>query len=206
MVPDPGDKNRTSGVRGTRHRLRGPSRIEPVKPAIPRRDDPSIVRQAPPTQAAPKPVPLKAALDKPIAPPKPLAPKKRVLFVCIGNSCRSQMAEAFARAYGADIVEPESAGVNPATYIAPLTRQTLGERNLNIDAHFPKGMDFVRDQHFDLVVNMSGVPVGLPGARVIGWTVPDPIGQPESYYRTVAAQVEELVMRLIMELRTSSMA
>ena len=60
----------------------------------------------------------------------PAAAKKRVLFVCIGNSCRSQMAEAFARAYGADIMEAQSAGVNPATYIAPLTRQTLGERNL----------------------------------------------------------------------------
>jgi len=204
MVPDPGDKNRTSGVRGTRHRLRGPSRIEPVKPAIPRRDDPSLRRQATPIQAA-KPAPLKAALDKPVAPIRPLVPKKRVLFVCIGNSCRSQMAEAFARAYGGDIVEAESAGINPATYIAPLTRLTLAERNLNIDTHFPKGMDFVRHQNFDLVINMSGVPVGLPGTRVIGWTVPDPIGQPEAYYRVVAAQIEELVMRLIMELRTTAM-
>lgn len=132
----------------------------------------------------------------------PLAVKKRVLFVCIGNSCRSQMAEAFARAYGADIMEAQSAGVSPATYIAPLTRQTLGERNLNIDAHFPKGMDLMRQQSFDVLVNMSGVPVGLPGARVIDWTVPDPIGQPEASYRNVATQIEGLVMRLILELRT----
>jgi protein-tyrosine-phosphatase len=126
-----------------------------------------------------------------------------VLFVCIGNSCRSQMAEAFARAYGGDIMEVQSAGVSPATYIAPLTRQTLGELNLSIDDHFPKGMDLMRRQHFDVVVNMSGVPVGLPGARAIEWTVPDPIGQTESYYRTVATHIEGLVMRLIMELRTA---
>ena len=129
--------------------------------------------------------------------------KQRVLFVCIGNSCRSQMAEAFARAYGGDVMEVQSAGVNPATYIAPLTKQTLGELNLSIDDHFPKDMDLMRGQHFDVVINMSGVPVGLPGARVIEWTVPDPIGQTESYYRTVATQIEGLVMRLIMELRTT---
>src|ERR1700682_6833223 len=100
MVPDAGNKTPAGGVRGARHRLRGPSRIEP----------------APPPKAAPL---------KPVAAP-PAVAKKRVLFVCIGNSCRSQMAEAFARAYGADIMEAQSAGVNPATYIAPLTRQTLG--------------------------------------------------------------------------------
>jgi arsenate reductase (thioredoxin) len=173
MVSDADDKNPTGGVRGTRHRLRGPSRI-----------DASARANVPP----------------PIQPP---GTKKRVLFVCIGNSCRSQMAEAFARAYGGDIMEVQSAGVSPASYIAPLTKQTLGELNLTIDDHFPKGMDLMRRQHFDVVVNMSGVPVTLPGARVIEWAVPDPIGQTESYYRTVATQIEGLVMRLIMELRTA---
>ena len=173
MVPDADDKNPTGGVRGTRHRLRGPSRIDAAAPA-----------------------------NRPAA-SQPAAAKKQVLFVCIGNSCRSQMAEAFARAYGGDIMEVQSAGVSPATYIAPLTRQTLGELNLTIDDHFPKGLDLMRRQHFDVVINMSGVPVGLPGARVIEWTVPDPIGQTESYYRTVATQIEGLVMRLIMELRTT---
>jgi arsenate reductase len=180
MVPDADDKNPTGGVRGTRHRLRGPSRIDapaPKKSASP-----------PPAQApSPKTVPT----------------KRRVLFVCIGNSCRSQMAEAFARAYGGDIMEVQSAGVSPATYIAPLTKQTLGELNLTIDDHYPKGMDLMRRQNFDVVVNMSGVPVGLPGAHVIEWTVPDPIGQTETFYRTVATQIEGLVMRLIMELRTT---
>jgi len=113
------------------------------------------------------------------------------------------MAEAFARAYGADVMEVQSAGVSPATYIAPLTKQTLGERNLNIDQNFPKSMDLMRSQHFDVVINMSGFPVTLPGARVIEWAVPDPIGQKESYYRTVATQIEGLVMRLILELRAT---
>ena len=187
MVPDADDKNPAGGVRGARHRLRGPSRIESSRNEAP----------APKEQSPPQPVP---------AQPKSTAKKKRVLFVCIGNSCRSQMAEAFARAYGGDILDVQSAGVSPATYIAPLTRQTLGERNLNIDGHFPKGMDLMRRQQFDVVINMSGMPVGIPGARVIEWTVPDPIGKTEPYYRTVATQIEGLVMRLIMELRTAPKA
>jgi arsenate reductase len=168
MVPDANGKN-PSGVRGERHRLRGPSRIDVAAPAI----------------------------------PKPAAAKKRVLFVCIGNSCRSQMAEAFAEAYGADIMEVQSAGVSPASYIAPLTKQTLAERNLNIDDHFPKSVDSLRGQPFDVVLNMSGTPLRMPGAHVIDWLVPDPIGQSEAYYRTVATQIEGLVMRLILELRTA---
>ena len=184
MVPDADDKNPTGGVRGTRHRLRGPSRIDAPSPEnVPKKASSTPLAQAPSL--------------------KPVPTKKRVLFVCIGNSCRSQMAEAFARAYGGDVMEVQSAGVSPATYVAPLTRQTLGELNLNIDDHFPKGMDLMRRQHFDVVINMSGVPVGFPGARVIDWTVPDPIGQTESYYRSVARQIEGLVMGLIMELRTA---
>ncbi len=183
MVPDADDRSPTGGVRGTRHRLRGPSRIDAVTPK-------GTPPASPPAQ---KPQSTKLV-------PK----KKRVLFVCIGNSCRSQMAEAFARAYGSDIMEVKSAGVSPATYIAPLTKKTLSERNLSIDDHFPKGLDLMRRQQFDVVVNMSGVPVAFAGARTIDWKVPDPIGQTESYYRTVATQIEELVMRLIVELRTAA--
>jgi len=163
MVPDGSGKN-PGGVRGERHRLRGPSRIDPVRPA---------------------------------------AAKKRVLFVCIGNSCRSQMAEAFAQAYGADIMQVQSAGVSPASYIAPLTKQTLDEWNLNIDDHFPKGMDVMQHQTFDVAVNMSGTPLRLPGAQVVDWIVEDPIGQSEQFYRSVASQIEGLVMRLILELRAA---
>ncbi len=127
--------------------------------------------------------------------------KKRVLFVCIGNSCRSQMAEAFARAYGSDILVAESAGLMPAMTIAPLTRQVLAERNLNIDSHFPKGLELAGREPFDVVVNMSGQPLSLPSARVVTWLGGDPIGQPESVYQSVVQQIEGLVMGLILSLR-----
>ena len=128
--------------------------------------------------------------------------KRRVLFVCIGNSCRSQMAEAFARHYGSDVLEAESAGVYPAAMVAPLTGQVLRQRNIGIEGHFPKDLSAVQQEPFDLVVNMSGLPLEVPGAHRIEWMVPDPIGQPEEVFRSVADQIESLVMRLILDLRS----
>jgi arsenate reductase (thioredoxin) len=135
---------------------------------------------------------------------RPAAAKTRVLFVCIGNSCRSQVAEAFARAYGSDVMEAHSAGVSPATMIAPQTAQVLAEWNLPSDNLFPKGLEVIRHRPFDLVVNMSGMPVTLPGTRMVEWTVPDPMGQRDVVHREVAQQLEALVMRLILELRTAA--
>jgi arsenate reductase len=139
--------------------------------------------------------------DRPQVQPGPVRAKKRVLFVCVGNSCRSQMAEGFARAYGSDILVAASAGVNPATLIAPLTKQVLAERNIAIDSQFPKGIEMYARESFDVIVNMSGVKLQVTSAQVREWQVPDPIGQKESIYRTIAGQIEGLVMRLILELR-----
>jgi arsenate reductase len=135
-------------------------------------------------------------------PPATRAEKKRVLFVCLGNSCRSQMAEAFARSYGGDILEVRSAGLAPAAIIQPLTRQTLAARNLRIDDQFPKGLDVFTREPFDVVVNLSGQHVPPLGRLQIDWKVDDPIGQKESVYQAVADQIEHLVMRLILQLRS----
>jgi arsenate reductase len=132
--------------------------------------------------------------------------KKHVLFVCIGNSCRSQMAEGFARAYGADVLIAASAGVSPASIVQPETIQTMAGRNVRIDDQFPKGLEILTREHFDVIVNMSGqkLPVA-PGARVRDWPVQDPIGQSGQVYRAVAEQIEGLVMRLILELRSATL-
>jgi arsenate reductase len=128
--------------------------------------------------------------------------KQRILFLCIGNSCRSQMAEGFAKAYGSDVLEIHSAGLAPAPGIAPLTKYVMGLRNVRIDeTHFPKGLELVLHQPFDIIVNMTGQPVNLSAGRVLDWPVRDPIGQLEPVYREVAAQIEDLVMRLILEVR-----
>jgi arsenate reductase len=129
--------------------------------------------------------------------------KKRVLFVCIGNACRSQMAESFAKAYGSDALIVQSAGLAPASSLPPLTRKTLSEKNISSEGQFPKPVELFTPEKVDVVINLSGEP--LPHsrlwARVIDWNVRDPIGESEDVYRAVATQIEGLVMRLILELR-----
>lgn len=115
------------------------------------------------------------------------------------------MAEAFARAYGSDVMVAQSAGLSPATIIQPQTKQMLAERGVNIDGHFPKGLEIVMREPYDLVVNMSGQPVNLPKANVVTWPVRDPIGESEAVYRNVVHQIEGLVMGLILTLRNGKM-
>lgn len=90
------------------------------------------------------------------------------------------MAETFARAYGSDVMEAHSAGVAPASIIMPQTRLVLEEKNLSVDGQFPKSLDMVARELFDLVVNMSGVKLSTP-ARTVDWPVPDPVGQKMKY-------------------------
>ena len=127
-------------------------------------------------------------------------PLQKVLFVCLGNACRSQMAEAFARAYGKDVLTPESAGLAPAMAVPIETKQTMAEKNLDISAQFPKSVSAFENGHFDRVVNMSGYPLPrFPMATE--WNVRDPIGGTADEYRAVRDQIENMVMKLILELR-----
>lgn len=125
----------------------------------------------------------------------------RVLFVCIGNACRSQMAEAFARARGKDVLVAKSAGLRPCEMVAPMTSQLMFEKKISLEKCVPKGLDETGTD-FDLILNMSGMPLP-PGIRgpVRQWTVEDPIWFTEERHREVRNQIEGLVMELIAELR-----
>jgi len=128
--------------------------------------------------------------------------KKRVLFVCIGNSCRSQMAEAFARLYGSDAMIPASAGLAPAFSVAPDTMRAMMEKNIDLRDHFPKSIRHLGRSQFDLVVNLSGLALPeIPGARVREWDVADPIAMEYTEHCEIRDAIERLVMELVLELR-----
>jgi arsenate reductase (thioredoxin) len=126
----------------------------------------------------------------------------RVLFLCIGNSCRSQMAEGFARTYGSDVMTVQSAGLAPASLVAPLTREVMLEKNIDLGDAFPKSLDLVIANGADLIINMSGqkLPSKSP-VEIQDWDVRDPIGQTAKVYREVRDEIEQRVMRLILALR-----
>jgi arsenate reductase len=112
------------------------------------------------------------------------------------------MAEGFARRYGADVMEVGSAGLSPASIVQLLTKKVMAEKGIDIEEHFPKDLGNVGVLGYDLLINMSGVK--LPGRvpiEVREWKVIDPIGQSEEFYREVRDQIEDQVMRLILELR-----
>ncbi len=127
---------------------------------------------------------------------------QKVLFVCVGNSCRSQMAEGFANVYGADTIRSMSAGLYPAGSVSGLTREVMADRDIHLDGHFPKGIKEVPWEEFDVIANMSGhmLPYDTK-ARVLHWQVEDPIGAGRPTYEAVAEQIEGLVKQLIAELR-----
>jgi arsenate reductase len=128
--------------------------------------------------------------------------KKRVLFVCIGNACRSQMAEGFARHYGSDALIPASAGLAPAARVAPDTVRAMREKNIDLSEHFPKTLRQLARVKFDAVINMSGVPLGDGlKAPVEEWQVADPIGVDYEKHCQVRDEIEQRVMKLLIDLR-----
>jgi arsenate reductase len=130
----------------------------------------------------------------------------RVLFVCIGNSCRSQMAEGFARTYGSDVMIPASAGLAPASSVARDTVRVMAEKNIDVSEHFPKALQHLSRVSFELVVNMSCRLLPPVAAPVLEWAVDDPIGTSLENYRTVRDEIEARVMKLITELRRGQTA
>ena len=112
------------------------------------------------------------------------------------------MAEGFARKYGSDVMEPASAGLAPAAIVQPLTKKVMEAKNILIEDQFPKSLDQVGVAQFDLIINMSGNK--LPGnmqVEVRDWPIEDPIGQSEETYVVVRDELENRVMRLILDLR-----
>ena len=133
--------------------------------------------------------------------------KCRVLFVCLGNACRSQMAEAFARAHASDVVRASSAGLLPSRAISSNTRMVMREKQISMECHSPKLLDRMDLSRFHMIVNLSGRL--LPrrrGRNIVDWTIPDPVGHDLESYRVVRDRIEELVAVLAQELRAAAAA
>jgi len=125
-----------------------------------------------------------------------------ILFVCIGNSCRSPMAEAIARKLGNSRVEAHSAGIAPTGWIAEPTLTTLESLGYSNRGLWSKGLDAVPGDEIDVVVSLLGEQgldfLPLPaGARREAWSIRDPYGEDEEVYLDVARRLEVRIRRLI---------
>ena len=124
---------------------------------------------------------------------------KRLLFVCVENSCRSQMAEAFARMYGAGQVEAYSAGSQPSGQVNPNAITSMKELGYDLSRHSSKTLSEIPDIEFDFVATMGcgdECPVFQTKHRE-DWVIPDPKAMPPDEFRAVRDLIESKVKNLI---------
>lgn len=131
-----------------------------------------------------------------------------ILFVCVGNSCRSQMAEALANHLGEGRVRAWSAGSHPLGEITPETYEVMAEKGITLEGQWSKGLRDVPIDEMDIVVGMGcevacPVPAGFRG-RVIEWNIPDPYSRDLALFRSVRDLIERQVTALLSDLDVSA--
>lgn len=125
--------------------------------------------------------------------------KVRILFVCVENSNRSQMAQAFAAMYGGDHVEAHSAGSRPSGRVNPKAIAAMAELGYDLTTHQSKGLEDFNGAEIDAAVTMGcGDACPLVKAKQrFDWQIPDPREMPPEEFNTVrdliAGKVRELL-------------
>ena len=128
--------------------------------------------------------------------------KKIVLFVCVENSNRSQIAEAFARLHGANKIEAHSAGSRPSGRVNPKAVEAMKEVGYDLTNHSSKGLAEFNGKEFEVAVTMGcGDECPLVVAqRRVDWQIPDPRDMTPEEFRGVRDLIEQKVEDLIASL------
>ena len=124
---------------------------------------------------------------------------KKVLFVCVENSCRSQMAEAFARIHGGNDVEAYSAGSMPSGIVNPKAIATMEEIGYDLSTHESKSLNDLPDVKWDLVATM-GCDDECPFIRAErreDWQIPDPKNMAPEEFRQIRDRISEKVKQIL---------
>jgi arsenate reductase len=130
---------------------------------------------------------------------------KKILFVCVENSCRSQMAEGFARASGQGLVEVFSAGSQASGKLNPDAVKVMAEVGIDISGHRSKGFHELPFGRFDWVVTMGcgDTCPFVPGEERQDWQIRDPKGKGLEFFRDVREDVRDKVEHIIESIRFS---
>jgi len=130
----------------------------------------------------------------------PFLNRKKVLFVCTENACRSQMASAFAQYHAGDRIEAISAGSKPAQEINPLMEEAMREKGIDMAFRRPESLDnSAKLGAPDLIISMGckdACPL-FPGIKDIEWDLEDPAGKPISFMHESRDEIEKRVLELI---------
>jgi len=129
--------------------------------------------------------------------------KPAVLFVCVENSCRSQMAEGLAKHFGQDVLVAFSAGSHPSGIVNPHAVAVMEEIRIDISRNQSKGFDQWAHVDFDLAITLGcqdKCPF-VPADQHIEWAIDDPKGKDIIFFRRVRDQIRDHVADLIKKLR-----
>ncbi len=122
----------------------------------------------------------------------------KVLFICVENSCRSQIAEGFGRQLG---LQAESAGIKSGSGVNPDAVTVMAEIGIDISAQFSKAIEYEKLSDYDAVISMCSVKTGdiCPSTFVAtqaNWSIEDPKGQPLKVFRRVRDEIRNKVAEL----------
>jgi arsenate reductase len=122
----------------------------------------------------------------------------KVAFVCTGNSCRSQMAEGFARKLGSEVLEVYSAGTHPAAEINQHAIEVMKEAGIDITKQYPKTLDEIPSE-LDILITMGcGVICPfVPNRHKEDWGLDDPAGKSAQEFRKARDIIEHKVIELV---------
>jgi multimeric flavodoxin WrbA/protein-tyrosine-phosphatase len=133
----------------------------------------------------------------------PLLDRKKILFACRENACRSQMAGAFAQYLAGDKFEVITGGSQPADQVNPDMIKAMHEKGIDMAYRVPQSIESaISDTAPNFIVTMGcgeECPF-VPGAQMLDWDLPDPAGKPPDFMRRVRDEIEDRVKNLIKEL------
>ena len=124
---------------------------------------------------------------------------KKVIFVCVENSCRSQMAEAFGKLHGKEALEVYSSGSKPSGQVNPRAIEFMSELGYDLSLHDSKPLSEFDGMHFDYAITMGcgdECPMIVAGKRE-DWGIPDPKNESSERFREIRSIIEEKVKALV---------
>ncbi len=129
--------------------------------------------------------------------------KKKVLFVCVENSCRSQIAEGLAKKLGGELIEAWSAGSKPSGKVNPTAIDLMKERGVDLGAQKSKGLTDLPAAKWDYVFTMGcgdACPF-VPAVAKADWAIPDPKHMPRADFSAVIDQIQAKIEQLLREIK-----
>jgi arsenate reductase (thioredoxin) len=131
---------------------------------------------------------------------------KKILFVCVENSCRSQMAEGLAKVIGKGVIEAYSAGSRPSGKVNETAVSVMGEEGIHISGYYSKGFSDLPVKKFDIAITLGCKDTCpfIPAANHVEWAIADPKGKDISFFKKTRDQIKEKITLLVERLDESA--